>query len=173
MPSSANVLKRAQDHIEAGRLWRAKEILRGTIASSPETAILEAYGRLLERLGDRLEAGKYLYLSGARTPQDEDAIALFTQRHVNRRGKDFIALFPAAVRRLRFETLPDAVQDDFRARGVTPSMLGPPLERQKLPPARMRIWQSAIAIAIVAMFLLALALGFWTMLSWLGRLAAR
>jgi hypothetical protein len=173
MPSSANVLKRGQDHIEAGEMWRAKEILRGTIARNPEAAILEAYGRLLDRLGDRLEAGKYLYLSGARNPQDEEAIALFMQRHVNRRGKDFIALFPAAVRRQEFETLPGAVQEDFRRRGVTPSMMGPPVERQKLVASGMRAWQSAIAIAIVLIFLLALGLGFWTMLVWLGRLAAR
>lgn len=82
MESTSQLLDRVEAEIAAGRLWRAKEILRGNIGSGRvDPAVLERYGRLLETLGEQLEAGKYLFLSGARLPAYGDAIQLFRRRH--------------------------------------------------------------------------------------------
>ena len=56
-------------HVKAAltnnQLWRAKEILQGTIASSGyDPFLFEQYGLILFQMGDLMEAGKYLFLSG-------------------------------------------------------------------------------------------------------------
>ena len=63
-------IRLAQAEVAAGRPWRAKEMLQGALASETyvlEPALLEAYGALLDSLGDRFEGGKYLFLSGERS----------------------------------------------------------------------------------------------------------
>jgi hypothetical protein len=169
MTSRDDVLIRVETHLEAGRVWRAKEILRGTISGGrADVAILEAYGRLLVSVGDVVEAGKYLYLSGIRAPAYAEPIALFTQRHAKRRGKDFVMQFPTVVRRQPFAALPVIVQDDLRQRGVTPDMLGTGAPRPRSnPPVSSLVW-NAVGTLIAGVFILALLLGSWTMLSWVG-----
>jgi hypothetical protein len=113
------IVKRAAIEIAAGRHWRAKEILRGAIASNRvEPAILQAYGELLESLGDRFEAGKYLFLSGVREPGYAAAISLFLDRQRKNTSWSLIASFPTGVRRLPFERLPATVQQELQARSI-------------------------------------------------------
>ncbi len=51
--------------LATGKLWRAKEILSGRIASQPfSPELYEQLGALLLRMGDDLAAGKFLLLSG-------------------------------------------------------------------------------------------------------------
>ena len=78
MARREGVLERVDAELAAGRLWRAKEILRGRIAGGAVApAVLERYGQLLEQTGDRLEAGKYLFLSGVRRSEYKPAIDVF------------------------------------------------------------------------------------------------
>ena len=125
MKSIEDILNRANAEFAAGRAWRAKEILRGNIAAGRvEPEILETYGRLLGRLGDRVEAGKYLFLSGMRKPEYAEAISLFTQRHARRGGHDLVAQLPTAVRLRPFAALPETVQRELQALGVTADLFG-------------------------------------------------
>ena len=56
MKPVTEIIARADAELSAGRPWRAKEILRGAISGRMEPAILERYGRLLDSLGERVEA---------------------------------------------------------------------------------------------------------------------
>ena len=166
------ILKRAEAERTAGRAWRAKEILRGALATRAEPELLEHYGRLLNSLGERYEAGKYLFLSGARTPEYEDAIQVFLTRTAARRDADLVQLFPAAVRRLPFEQLPAQVQDDLKARGVSKARFsgtGP-----IVPPARYG-WSDRLkmiaAVLICGIFVLALGLGIAQIANWVWGVA--
>ena len=125
MKSVEDVIRRANAEVDAGRPWRAKEILRGNLAAGrAQPELLEAYGRLLDSLGDRVEAGKYLFLSGVRRPEYAEAIALFRVRNATRSGKDLVAEMPAALRTKSFMALPASVQVDLRAMGVAPELFG-------------------------------------------------
>ena len=166
--SAAEIVARAEREIAAGRAWRAKELLRGALATRAERVLLERYGRLLDLLGERYEAGRYLFLSGVRTPECADAIAVFLTRNAARGSTDFVKLFPAAVRRLPFEQLPAVVQEELRARGVGESRFsgeGP------LVPAEPR-WRrqigNLIAVLIVALFVAAFGVGIVQILKWIA-----
>ena len=159
MDVTRGILKRVDAEIAAGRIWRAKEILRGSLASSGHPALLERYGRLLDSLGERYEAGKYLYLSGERALEYTAAIELFLSRNAARTEADFVRLFPAAVRRLPFEQLPAPVQKDLKSRGVPPARFS-----GERPLSSVRYtWGDRVrmvaAVVIVGTFVLALGLG--------------
>ena len=82
MTSPEEAIARVTAEVTAGRLWRAREILAGRIAGGDaDPAILEAHGRVLQAMGEQVEAGRYLFASGVRAPAYADAIALFTRRH--------------------------------------------------------------------------------------------
>jgi hypothetical protein len=114
--------------IEEGRLSRAKEILRGQISSSPyDPELYERLGTVLLRMGDDLEAGKYLLLSDRRRAEHQAAIALVLSRYQRSPG-NLIAAFPRAVRRSRWDDLSEVVRRDLAAAGVTPLAMSDTLE---------------------------------------------
>ena len=115
------LLRKIDAELAAGRAWRAREILRGAIPSFGDLPeVLERYGLVLLQLGDLLEAGRFLFLSGRRRPELEPAIALFLTRHGRGGVGQLIAMFPAVVRRLGFDALPEAVRSELLARGARP-----------------------------------------------------
>lgn len=167
MKSAADILGRTDAEVSAGRNWRAKEILRGAIAGGrADPAVLERYGRLLESLGERLEAGKYLFLSGVRIPEYAEAIALFRTRHAKRRGSALVSLLPAGIRRMRFGDLPGALQRDLIELGVTEAVF----ERSRRAATALRFRDRvtiAGALVVTAVFVLALILGIGVLGEWL------
>ncbi len=103
--------------LAAGHMWRAKEILSGRISSRAFDAHLyEQLGEVLLRMGDDLEAGRFLFLSGARKPAYAPAIALFLSRHAGQ-GKMARAL-PRSARRCRWSDLPPQTRADLQAAGI-------------------------------------------------------
>jgi len=168
MKTPADVLARVQTELSVGRVWRAKEILSGNIKSglvAPE--ILERYGLLLESLGDRLEAGKYLYLSGVRRPEYEYPIALFLQRHSKLDGPALVSRLPQAIRRIPFNELPPVVQADLDARGVRHSAFG---VRERRRVVHQRNWTDHLlmiaALIVMLFFFASLAVGGWKVTEW-------
>lgn len=167
------LLDRVEAEVQAGRAWRAKEILRGALASGQaDPAVLERYGRLLDAMGDRVEAGKYLLLSGARGPGCDEAIALFVSRHGRRKPADLVARFPAAVRRGSFAALPLRVQQDLAALGVRADAFA--RRPRVVNVGRPRTWRDSalaiVAIAAFVFFVVALVVGAIVTLSWVVRL---
>jgi hypothetical protein len=172
MKPTAEILARASREVEAGRAWRAKEILRGRIGSGPmDPDILDAYGLLLDRLGDRFEAGKYLFLSGKRSPDRAPAIELFLQRQANHSRSEIQARFPAAVRTAPFESLPVMVQQELTALGVRWKTAGRASGPHRAPMTIGDRLRMIGALIVLAIFVVSLGLGIarlWTLFwSWL------
>lgn len=174
MKPVADLLGRADAEIAAGRVWRAKELLRGNLSSRAEPALLERYGWLLEELGDRVEAGRYLFFSGSRRPEYEPPIALFLERHAKKNARRaLIALIPAAVRRRRFDELPPALQEDLRRMGVHESEFGGVSRPIPITAGGTRLpnWLAvAASTAIAVFFFAALVVGVIVICSWIWRL---
>jgi hypothetical protein len=169
-----DILARVDAEVSAGRVWRAKEILRGAIADRAEPAFLERYGLLLEGLGEHVEAGKYLFLSGARIPEYAEAIGLFRQRHAKLHGEGLAAQFPAAVRRLGFDELPPTLQRDLRELGVGARAFDRKPRRPRAEATGFaRLIDGVViagALAVVLIFVVALAVGIWVIGRWLWTL---
>jgi hypothetical protein len=82
------------------KLWRAKEILQGRLASPKfDPDLLRRYGEVLLAMDDKIEAGRHLFCSGFRAPEYSEAIELFLSR--NRRDKPhrFLSACPSMVSR--------------------------------------------------------------------------
>lgn len=111
--------ERADRAIAQGKLWRAKEILRGNISAQEFHAELyERYGRLLLDMRDSVDAGKYLFLSGARNPEYLESIDLFLTRHGRDAGR-VAGSFPGRAWSTPLEDFPPAAQEDMKELGIT------------------------------------------------------
>ena len=105
--------------LQRGQVWRAKELLRGNIGSgSYDSPLYERYGRLLLELGELVEAGKYLFLSGRRCPEFDEAIKVYLSRHPQDRPEVLYYSFPAAARFRRIARYPLAVRRVLEERGL-------------------------------------------------------
>lgn len=57
--------QRLNAELEKGKIWRAKEMLRGRIGQPLyDTELYAEYGKLLFQVEDYYEAGKFLFLGG-------------------------------------------------------------------------------------------------------------
>jgi hypothetical protein len=140
--------------LDAGQLWRAKEILAGRIGSaefSPE--LCERFGQLLLRMGDDLQAGKYLFLSGVRRPEYESAIRLFLRRYSRAGWQSLLGSFPAAARCAVWADMPQTVRNELRDAGV-------PILNQsdavwgtaRRAPTAARGWRGCLMVIAVVLF---------------------
>jgi len=106
-------------------VWKARDHLRGRIASSPFSPDLyEQLGVVLLRMGDVPEAGKYLFLSGRREPGYDAAIELFLHRHGRHGWQQLVASFPTSARRASLHSLPAPVRAALDQRGLVTSGRG-------------------------------------------------
>ncbi len=138
-----------------GQLWRAKEILSGRIASGPFSADTYAqFGVLLLRMGDDLQAGKYLFLSGQREPEYKPPIDLFLRRYSRAGWQSLLAAFPSAARRCSWSQLPGAVREQLVELGVPVRPGGEPLRTtlQKYPPVGGG-WAGCLMVLVVVIAL--------------------
>ena len=164
------LLARIDTEVAAGRLWRAKEIIRGNIANAwPHPKVVERYGQVLLGLGDELEAGKYLWLSGVRTEQYEKSIALFLSRHGRHGKKVLLAQLPKTLRRVEFDQLPAEVQRDLTGLGVSRSSFGVKRRSRPLLPPTRRLTDSIITTLGIGFFVCVIVgagVGFRAIVMW-------
>ena len=125
-----------QAEIDAGRVWRAKEILAGRVGSARDydAALFEQYGAILLQTNDLYQAGKYLFLSAERKPEYEAAIALFLSRQ---RGgwRDAVGRFPNPLKRKQFAEFPPAVAASLEKLGLpgdSSAPFNPPKKRNRV-----------------------------------------
>ena len=98
MADGETLYDRVDQAIQRGEVWRAKEILRGNIrVRGYDVDLYERYGRLLLDVGEMTEAGKYLFLSGRRATEYEDAISVYLTRHIPNPEHMYFS-FPRAAR---------------------------------------------------------------------------
>lgn len=110
-------IEKARAKIEKGRLWRAKEILQGSLGNfGYNLELYEEYGKVLLLMGDLPAVGKFLFLSGARKPEYEQAIGIYLARHWARPAQLF-STFPRKARLIEIATYPRAVEEDLRRLG--------------------------------------------------------
>lgn len=168
-----NKLRRAEAEVASGRSWRAKEILRGCVGSAdyalnPE--LLEAYGALLDRLGDRYEAGKYLFLAGSTDAKHQEAIAVYMDRNRRATANDLVAQFPAAFRHQGLGHLPDSVKAELERRGIDARELSRMEPRQE--PVFEGTWKDTAVtfgcIALLGLSLLFCVIGLAASLRWVS-----
>lgn len=162
---------RVEEEIDKGRLWRAKEILRGRLAASDYDPILFAQtADVLAAMRDDDEAGRFYLLAG----RADGAAGGLARAHLARRSSmrfpQLWSEMPAAVRRVRMDAIPAATLQMLQAAGwraheVEKHLAG--LERQrKADLARRRPaegpvepWQNRIGLAMGALLLVLLAVG--------------
>jgi len=152
-------LENAQQEIERGNLWRAKEILQGAIGSekSYDVKLFEMMGTVLLQMGDLLEAGKFLFLSGVRRPEYAEAIEIFLFRFRRKHPHDFIGLLPRSARLRTVSDYPDGVARAFREMGFSENLKklkgSTDLERTG---KETFLWITCGAIALVLLLLIIL-----------------
>lgn len=110
MPDGETFYDRVDDAIQRGEVWRAKEILRGNIRlRGYDVDLYERYGRFLLDIGEMVEAGKYLFLSGRRSPQYEQTISVYLERHMPNPEHMYFS-FPRAARLNDIDEYPEEVR---------------------------------------------------------------
>ena len=114
-----SLYQRVDEAIERGETWRAKEMLRGNVGSgSYDSQLYERYGKLLLDLGELVEAGKYLFLSGRRHPEYDEAIAVYLSRHPESRPELLFRSFPSGARFRELHRYPLEVRRVLEERGL-------------------------------------------------------
>ena len=117
-------LQRAREEAIGGRLWRAKEILSGQIASagySPEA--FAAYGRVLAEMHDSKEAGKFLFLSGLAIQEEESLTGLFLESVRGKPWQQVRSSFPHTAQKNTLADYPERVRVELKVLGF-PNELG-------------------------------------------------
>jgi hypothetical protein len=143
--------------LDAGELWRAREILSGRIGFGRyDPATYEQLGQVLLRMGDDLQAGKYLFLSGVRKPDYAASIALYLRRHKSGGWQSLLGTFPASARGATWTQLPPAVREDLRNLGVPPRPDGETIRKTHERQASQITWRglfSAVGCLLVVSLL--------------------
>ena len=156
---------KVQPFIDDGRLWRAREYLASRIASSPyDAALCHQLGWVLLRMGDELEAGRYLFASGQRRPAYREAIEQFLDRYRRGGWPHVVAELPSSIRRVSIAELPVRLSSELAELGKpAESALGRPRRG-----GRQRAETHDVVLGIVlAMVFLASCFGIWRLLKWL------
>jgi hypothetical protein len=148
------VIQRAQEQIEAGKLWRAKDILRGSLSNYPfSPELYQAYGELLLRMGDLRDAGKFLFLSGKREPTYENSISIFLSQFPDVKKEQFYSAFPARARLSKLSDYPVVVAEELKKRGYSEIIQHP-----AAPPRKETTWQKFLGGGVGVLFLLIVVL---------------
>ena len=112
------MFKNADKEIAEGNLWRAKEILQGSIANAGyDCDLFERLGAVLLLMGDLPEAGRFLFLSDRKKPEYEQAIQIFLKKY----GKNWRVLlrtFPRVARLSKLSDYPEGVRSQLAQFGV-------------------------------------------------------
>lgn len=170
MWDAGKTLARVDQAMADGELWRAKQILQGCIATKAYLpALYERYGQVLLQMGDTVEAGRHLFLSGSRRPEYEHAIALFRAKHGNVPARQLFASFPRRAKLTRIDDYPDALAHELRALGL-PDDLPQHLQtykRDNVTGCAIGAWIVGIALLVMVLWSIA---GIYWLARWLIRL---
>lgn len=110
-------LEHADRELVAGRPWRAKEILQGSIPNAGyDLALFEKLGLVLLKMGDLREAGRYLFLSSRREPVYQEAINAFLFRH-RKNPRALYASFPRVAKLYALADYAEPLRGELEQRG--------------------------------------------------------
>ncbi len=163
--------EKVEKEIAEGRLWRAKEMLQGGVKHGYDTELLERYGRLLLQMRDDLEAGRYLFLSGVRKEEYQEAISLFLSKYKSKNIDGVWNAFPKGVRDTGYEDYPENVINElevlgFRKRSVQ-NVLNTYQENDSESGGGQVDWIFLTVIVLAVGFLVQSVLGLIHLVEWL------
>lgn len=108
------IIDKAERELAKGNLWRAKEILQGSLPSAGyNVKLFETLGVVLRQMGDLPEAGKFLFLSGVRKPEYEEAIDVFLRKY-GKKPHNFFRALPRTARLSKISDYPKATASALR-----------------------------------------------------------
>lgn len=141
-------LEKAERELNDGNLWRAKEILQGSIPSAGyDVELFEKLGIVLWRMGDLPEAGKFLFLSGVRKPEYDEAIGIFRQRY-GKKPHNFLQTLPHTARLSRISEYPEIVAAKLRELNF-PEVLKTESGELVIPPEDDKFFSIGCIIAVL------------------------
>jgi hypothetical protein len=116
---------KAEKERALGNLWRAKEILSGSIPNSGyDCELFEKLGIVLLEMGDLPEAGRFLFLSGRRMETYDEAIQIFLSKHSNN-PRSLFASFPRVAKLVARADYPDTVRARLKELGFPEHLRNP------------------------------------------------
>ena len=100
--------------------WKAKELLQGRLsAPGYDSALYEAYGYVLLQMNDKLEAGKYLFLSGERSAEYSEPIRLYLDRYGGTDSSKIYHTCPKSGQDATYNSYPEQVRFELGQLGYT------------------------------------------------------
>lgn len=146
--SQMSVIDKAERELANGNLWRAKEILQGSLPSAGyNIEIFEKLGIVLLQMGDLPEAGRFLFLSGVRKQKYEEAISIFLQKY-GKKPDNLLQKFPHTAKLSKISDYPEAVQTILRELKL-PEILKTKRDEAELLPTDDKIFFAGCLIAIL------------------------
>lgn len=163
-------IEHAEKELVAGRLWRAKEILQGSIPNAGyDCDLFERLGTVLLKMGDLREAGRFLFLSGPRQLSYHEAINIFLRQH-SKNPRGLYAAFPRTAKLARREDYPEPLREELKQLGF-PKVLRD--SRGNFTGTSEGSWFLGLAGWLLAVSILAtLLLGLWKIIEiwiWIKR----
>jgi hypothetical protein len=111
--------ERADRALEEGKLWRAKEILEGSLPNHGyDPQLYERLGIVLLRMGDLPRAGMFLFLSGVRKDAYLEPIEIYKQRYSAGDGNRLRSSFPRNARLASLSEYPEPIASELRGLGL-------------------------------------------------------
>jgi len=155
-----------QIELDAGNIWRAKEILRSIIRWRYDIDIYLAYGKILYDVQDYYEAGKYLFIAGEELDgKYEIAIGLFLKRHQYTDLRQLISNFPNQFIRKSFSEYPLNVQSYMNNRGYKEKDFNEIREENKYVDYPMSLSDKINLGLFLSIFIVPFLVGVWVLLS--------
>lgn len=144
--------------IDAGRIWRARELLhrkvRKTAGYDPE--LFAAYGDVLSMMHDDLLAGKYYFLAGSRGEEHKWKIDLFLKRYSKGRLRHLTSQFPSSAQYDRIDEFPiEQVRSDLHDL----ELVEPTIRQAQGRSKSNETWLDRLALPVVLLVLLSIPIG--------------
>ena len=115
--ASEQVLEQARAAVEAGVLWRARDLLAAHVEVERDPEALALLGEVCESMGDLPRAGAIWFAAGAKGPQVDAAVAAWRAQS----GDDFAVMWWSLPASVRVDPLPrriEALRERARAAGA-------------------------------------------------------
>ena len=141
--------------VESGEHWKAKEKLQGKLATPGfDATLFEEYGFVLLEMNDKLEAGKYLFLSGVRKVEYLESITLYLERYSGTYPQALFHTFPKKAQKSDISEYPSVVREELSSIGVTHKKLEQAIDhRQRKHTLKDRAYQAGcVGIFVVILF---------------------
>ncbi len=161
--SPSGAVARARAALEAGELWRARDLLaehlEGSVADAEALSLL---GEVLHSMGDLPAAGAAWFGAGVKGPQVDAAVAAWRERN----GDDFASMWRSLPRSVRLEPRAPKVEA-LRARALEVDAAADDEAGPVEPSSGGADTAQVLAWILAAFFVVCAVVGLVTILQWM------